>query len=177
MRTRPSQGAWQIPAMEPNRLDAPTGRTYIGQMPIPIRPFLADDTSPAPVVPEDLDRPAGAEVAADGTVACVSCRKRLAVGDADIVGKGYRCVPCGQQAQIRELQGGRSDIRAHLSERDRLRLYREGQRSLWGGVAMSIAGVIAIPFVEYLHPKFIGALIIGGIAIASWGYSRVRASR
>jgi len=52
------------------------------------------------VVP-DLTPPARAAVAADGMVACVTCSARLPVGEADVVGLGYRCTACTDAARLR----------------------------------------------------------------------------
>lgn len=46
----------------------------------------------------DLSKPPGAAVDASGEVVCVSCGKHIPVGDADIVGLGYRCAACSEIA-------------------------------------------------------------------------------
>ena len=46
----------------------------------------------------DLSRPPGAAVDAHGEVTCVTCGKHLPVGEADIVGLGYRCAACSETA-------------------------------------------------------------------------------
>jgi DNA-directed RNA polymerase subunit RPC12/RpoP len=53
---------------------------------------------PRPIYVPDLSRPAGIDIDANGQVACVHCGKRIDVGTADIVGKGYRCATCSALA-------------------------------------------------------------------------------
>ncbi|MBV8758142.1 MAG: hypothetical protein JO257_12725 [Deltaproteobacteria bacterium] len=53
---------------------------------------------PRPLYVPDLSRPCGADIAPDGTIQCVACDRRVPVGDADIVGKGYRCARCSALA-------------------------------------------------------------------------------
>jgi hypothetical protein len=42
----------------------------------------------------DLSKAPGAEVDAYGDVRCITCGTHVPVGDADIVGLGYRCRAC-----------------------------------------------------------------------------------
>lgn len=53
---------------------------------------------PPPLYVPDLSPPAGAVVAADGTVGCVTCDARVPYGDADLVGRGFRCPRCSALA-------------------------------------------------------------------------------
>lgn len=139
---------------------------------------ILKDPEPLPLdVPEHLEKAAGAEVAADGTVACIGCQHRLPVAEADIVGMGYRCTRCSQQASIAMLSGGRSDIRAHLDERDRRKMYRDGAIMVVLGIVMMIGGT-ALAFTEILdEPRNALTLAVGGIGVASFGVMRIRAAR
>ena len=139
---------------------------------------ILKDPEPLPLdVPEHLEKPADAEVAADGTVACIGCRRRLPVAEADIAGMGYRCTRCSQQASIQVLSGGRSDIRAHLDERDRQKMYRDGAVMLALGIVVMIGGT-GLAFTGVLEePRNDLTLAVGGIGLASFGVMRIRAAR
>lgn len=65
-------------------------------------------TNQRPHVP-DLSRAPGAVIDAHGEVACVACGKHIPLGDADIVGLGYRCITCSERASADD------DVVANLS--------------------------------------------------------------
>jgi len=50
---------------------------------------------PLPLYVPDLAPGAAARIDRDGRVHCIECGRSLALRDADIVGLGYRCTPCG----------------------------------------------------------------------------------
>src|SRR5688572_22106709 len=136
--------------------------------------IFQDDKPPELYVPANLDKPAAAAVADDGTVACFTCKKRIALAVADIVGQGYRCAGCSQQAAIAGLQGGDGhDAASHLDPRERAAIRRRATETMIGGAAMIVGGVALLPFIVIM--KLSGGLIIGGIALISLGYTRKRA--
>jgi hypothetical protein len=97
----------------------------------------------APYVPrEALQRPTGA-VVNDGMVTCVSCQAILPVAKADIVGLGYRCVPCGHKAHLTRLTGG-GDAASHFTEDERDGLRASGDAVMWAGIGITIASAIAM---------------------------------
>ncbi len=127
----------------------------------------------APYVPaEALHRPAGAAIN-DGMVTCVSCQKILPVAKADIVGMGYRCVPCSQKASIAKLTGG-GDAASHFSVNERDGLKESGSHVIWAGVGITFLGVLML-FGMFLRTGTM-ATLIGVIAIAI-GIARRNASR
>lgn len=139
--------------------------------------ILKDPESQPLEVPEHLEKPAGAVVAADGTVACIGCGSRLALAAADVVGMGYRCPRCSNQASVQMLSGGRSDIRAHLDERDRKKMYRDGSILVMGGLAMLVGGV-ALAIANVLEsPRSALVIAAAGIGVTSLGVTRMRAAR
>jgi hypothetical protein len=126
-------------------------------------------------IPEGFDqKPAGAAVSDDGMVACVTCRTRVPLAQADIVGQGYRCARCSQQASVNAL-AGRSDVGAHLDRAQREGLHRSGVQLLLGGLAMIAGGIIIVVIIPAAI-KAIG-LSVGGLAVASLGVTRMRAAR
>ena len=91
---------------------------------------------PEIVVP-DLTKPAGAQVDADGNVRCVTCGKTLPVGDADVVGLGYRCVACSARTSA-------DDLNANLDVPDRARILPpiNGRKFLVGGGVLLVVAVV-----------------------------------
>jgi len=135
-----------------------------------------DDPGRPIEVPEGFDqKPAGAAVGDDGTVACVGCRQRIPLDRADIVGQGYRCARCSHQASVNALVTGRSDISAHLDGDQRRALHASGVKLVVSGLALIVLGVVVVAVI----PEAIKALgvSIGGLALASLGYTRMRAAR
>jgi hypothetical protein len=127
----------------------------------------------SPYVPADaLKRPAGA-VVQHGMVTCVACAKILRVGDADIVGMGYRCVPCSQQASVAKLTGG-GDAAAHFTSTERDGLQESGAHVIWAGVGILFMGLLM--FAGMYFRLGMAATLIGVIAIAI-GFARRNASR
>src|SRR5436190_23906133 len=102
------------------------------------------DGPPLHVPAEALRKPQGAAVAADGTVACVSCGNRFPLSAVDVVGQGYRCAPCGHQAHVTALEKGNPNIDAgaHLSPALRAELLHTGKLMLLGGGALLVLGVL-----------------------------------
>jgi hypothetical protein len=95
--------------------------------------FIPKDDPGRPIeVPAGFDqKPAGAAVGDDGTVACVACRQRIPLANADIVGQGYRCARCSHQASVNALATGRSDVGAHLDANQRAELHASGVKLVW----------------------------------------------
>ena len=85
------------------------------------------DDPPPPLYVPDLAPPVGAKVDA-GHVICVVCGARVALAQADIVGQGYRCTPCGQRAELAALGGADDDPALHLSHGDVVGLSASGAR-------------------------------------------------
>jgi hypothetical protein len=116
-----------------------------------------------PYVPQEaLQRPAGA-VVNDGMVTCVTCSTILPIAKADIVGLGYRCVPCSHKAHVRKLTGG-GDAASHLSANERSGLRESGTQVVWGGAGLIFVGVVLI-FALFLRTGA-AAILTGIIAIA-----------
>jgi hypothetical protein len=127
----------------------------------------------SPYIPTGaLHRPAGA-VIQDGMVTCVACAKVLRVGDADIVGMGYRCVPCSQQASVAKLTG-RGDAAAHFTTTERDGLQESGAHVIWAGVGILFMGVLMLAGMFFRLGM--AATLIGVIAIAI-GIARRNASK
>jgi hypothetical protein len=94
-----------------------------------------------PIHVPDLSKPAGAAVDARGEVACIACGRHLPVGDADIVGLGYRCPDCSAKASAADDEAANLP----LSERSLLqRLPRRRSFVLAGLVLLAVAGVMWI---------------------------------
>lgn len=139
--------------------------------------FIPKDDPGRPIeVPDGFDqKPAGAAVGDDGMVACVVCRTRLPLASADIVGQGYRCPRCSHQASVNALATGRSDVASHLDQAQREALHASGVKLVLTGLAMIVIGIAVV----VVMPEFIKAIAIsiGGVAMASLGYTRMRAAR
>lgn len=138
--------------------------------------FISDDDPGLPVeVPVGLDqKPAGAAVGDDGTVACVACRQRLPLAQADIVGQGYRCARCSQQASVAALAVGASDASAHLDDAQREGLHRSGVQLLISGLAIIALSIIILVTMQTLDAI---AVFAAGLFAASLGVTRMRAAR
>jgi hypothetical protein len=131
------------------------------------------DDPPQPLHVPDLTKPAGAAVAADGTVACVMCGTRIALAQADVVGLGYRCAPCTRRSELHQLQMGVADNSANLHEGDRSALRAAARHYLGLGIAGVLGGLVLMAIL----PR--GGLVvltlgIGGLVIAAtrWNASR-----
>lgn len=133
---------------------------------------LFDNGQPPPLYVPDLTAPAGAAVAADGTVACVACGSRLPIARMDVVGQGYRCAPCSHRAEIAALSTGAVDAGANLSDTDRDQLRTAGTQTLLGGVGIAILGGCLVAFV----PRLGIALLFLGISTGAVGLQRKRAA-
>jgi hypothetical protein len=89
-----------------------------------------------PIHVPDVTKPAGAAVDAHGEVTCVACGKHLPVGDADIVGLGYRCAACSEKAT------GDDDVAANLPRTERSLLKKLPSRTsfvITGCVLLAVA--------------------------------------
>jgi hypothetical protein len=100
-------------------------------------------------------------------IQCVTCGETVAMAEADIVGQGYRCAPCGQKASIASLSGRGSDIADHLTPEERERNMQKFRVLAIGGagitivaVAMIVAGLFKSGFV----------LMLFGLAELVWGW-------
>jgi hypothetical protein len=134
-----------------------------------------DDRGLPVEIPEGFDRkPAGAAIGNDGTVACVTCGRRLPFAQADVVGQGYRCVRCSQHASVAAL-AGRSDVDAHLDSAQRTALHDSGVRFLIEGIGIIVLGIVIL--VLCATPSQALGVSAGGLAVASLGVTRIRASR
>ena len=104
------------------------------------------DGPPLHVPAEALRKPKGAEVGDDGKVGCVSCGERFALSAVDIVGQGYRCVPCGHQAHVASLDrgGANVDASAHLSRGAREELRTQAKNLMMGGALLLVIGFIIL---------------------------------
>lgn len=73
------------------------------------------------------------------------------------------------------LATGRSDVGAHLDARQREALHASGVKLVVTGIAMIVLGIVVVAAM----PEFVKALgiSIGGVALASLGYTRMRAAR
>lgn len=112
-------------------------------------PMFDDDHHDGPplhVPPEALRKPKGAEVGDDGKVGCVSCGERFPLSAVDIVGQGYRCAPCTQQAHVAALEHGNANIdaNAHLSRGHREELRKQAAMLLLGGVGLLLLGIVIV---------------------------------
>ena len=143
---------------------------------------MFDDEHDGPelhVPPEALRKPKGAEVGDDGKVACVSCGERFPVSAVDIVGQGYRCVPCGHQAQVASLErgGANVDASAHLSRNEREHLRAQGKMMMVGGGAVTVIG-IALLFATFdtVGMKVAAIAIALGIGLVVTGSIRKQAA-
>lgn len=148
-----------------------------GRAPVYGPPMVSLDDEPGPPVevPVGFDRkPAGAAVGDDGTVACVTCGRRLPLAQADVVGQGYRCPRCTQHASVAALAGGAADAAAHLDDAQREGLHRSGVRLLVGGLAIVASSIIILVLEQTLEAI---AVFAGGIAAVSLGVTRMRAAR
>jgi hypothetical protein len=127
-----------------------------------------------PYVPEDaLKKPEGAVVDQAGLVTCVACQQSIPLAKADIVGLGYRCVPCGQKASIASLTG-RGDAGAHFTSRERSRLSETGIQLAFVGVGVIALGALVLPFGLL---KLGGIGIMGGISVVAVGLARRNAAK
>lgn len=101
------------------------------------------DGPPLHVPDEALRKPAGAEVGADGRVACISCKERFPLSAVDIVGQGYRCAACSHQAHVASLDrgGANVDAGAHLSRGAREDLRRQAGLFMMGGGVLLVVGI------------------------------------
>lgn len=108
--------------------------------------FDDHDGPPLHVPPEALRKPKGAEIGDDGNVGCVSCGERFPLSAVDIVGQGYRCARCTQQAQLAALEHGNANIdaNAHLSRGHREELRKQAGSMLVGGAGLVLLGIVII---------------------------------
>jgi hypothetical protein len=126
-----------------------------------------------PYVPEEaLRRPEGAAVDDAGLVTCVGCQMKVPVAKTDIVGLGYRCVPCGTKASISKLTGG-GDAASHFTDHERSGLRASGGHVMWGGAGVIVLGVVLL-FAMYLRTGTAAVLI--GIITMVIGFQRRKAS-
>lgn len=145
-------------------------------------PLVRDDDGPhLPLhVPTEVHRrPRGAAVAADGTGACVSCGERFPLRVLDVVGTGYRCIRCTEQAEVAALEHGDNiDASAHLSPKHRADLRASGNRRLAIGLALLVLFVPA--FLACLElgigGHLPGLMLVGGIGFAITGWARRQAA-
>ena len=134
----------------------------------------APDAAPPLHVP-DMTLPANARVGSDGTVACVSCQKRLPLAQADVVGQGYRCPQCSAKAEVNKLAGHATDVGDHLSVENREELRKRGLLYLGLGGAVLLCGLalfFALPLEKYKsflrHPgTYITLFGVGLLAVGS----------
>ena len=142
--------------------------------------FEEKDPAPPLWVPQSSwARPPAAAVGRDGLVGCVTCGTRLAIPDADVVGEGYRCVPCSRAAEVSHHEG-RGDAAAHLTRGERGWLRRTGQREIWLGIALGVAGIGLLGFKvaigAYTPGRLWWLLLLGAIFSISIGVTRRRAA-
>lgn len=142
--------------------------------------FDPKDPPPPLWVPRScLAPPAAAAVGSDGRVGCVTCGTRLALTDADVVGEGYRCVPCSRAAEVARHEG-RGDAAAHLTSGDRRWLRRTGQREIWLGLVLAAAGIgllgIKVAVGAYTPGRLWYLLLLCAILSISIGITRRRAA-
>jgi len=88
---------------------------------------------------EALRKPAQAVVDAGGNVTCVVCRASVPLAKADVVGMGYRCVPCSHRAELAKLTGG-GDAASHFSASERAGLSSSGTQLMWLGIGVLVLG-------------------------------------
>ena len=143
---------------------------------------MFDDEHDGPelhVPPEALRKPKGAEVGDDGRVGCVSCGERFPLSAVDIVGQGYRCVPCGHQAQVASLErgGANVDANAHLSRGERDHLREQGKMMmLGGGVALVVGIALLVATFDTVGMKVAAFVIALGIGLVVTGSIRKQAA-
>lgn len=143
---------------------------------------MFDDEHDGPelhVPPEALHKPKGAEVGDDGKVRCVSCGERFPPSAVDIVGQGYRCVPCGHQAQVASLErgGANVDAGAHLSRGERDRLREQGRAMVLGGLALAVIGAgLFIATFDSVGMKLSAAVAAIGIGLVVTGSMKKQAA-
>jgi hypothetical protein len=129
------------------------------------------DGPPLHIPQEALRKPKGAEVGDDGKVSCVSCKERFALSAVDIVGQGYRCVPCSHQAHVASLDrgGANVDAGAHLSRGAREELRTTGGNMQKGGVLLLLLGIIvfAITLASDIDTKL--GIIIAAAGVGLFG--------
>lgn len=121
------------------------------------------DAPPPPLYVPDLAPPVGARVDA-GHVTCVVCGARVALAQADIVGQGYRCAPCGQRAELAALSGAGDDPALHLGHSDVVGLAASGGRLALLGAALLALGIVAIAYLVH-----VGARVSPGVWLACLG--------
>src|SRR5687768_7857087 len=102
--------------------------------------LIDDDVRPPLHVP-DMTLPANARIGADGNVECVTCKKRLPMAQADVVGQGYRCPQCSAKAEVGKLARGQTDVGDHLSTENRDELRKRGQLYLALGAVLVVLGL------------------------------------
>ena len=123
-----------------------------------------------------LERPAGAVVGADGTVACVACQTRISLASADIVGQGYRCQKCSAAAHVASL-GGKGDAAAHLDAGDRSSLVAASNK-LFGIAALTAVGAAGVfAFGGSKGPEIAIGMGVAAVGSLVLGISRRRAAR
>ena len=143
---------------------------------------MFDDEHDGPelhVPPEALRKPAGAAVGDDGNVGCVSCGGRFPVSAVDIVGQGYRCVPCGHQAHVASLDrgGANVDAGAHLSRDERDRLREQGKLMMIGGGVVLVLGIgLLFAMFDTVGMKVAAFVIALGIGLLVTGSMRKHAA-
>ena len=121
----------------------------------------------------DLARSVGSTVDADGTVACVVCETRILLAKADVVGLGYRCVPCSRRAELHELQSGAPDNSVNLHDGDRARLWADAGRYIGLGVPLIGLGIV----LAMISPQ-LGLFVAGaGASALAIAWMRARAAR
>lgn len=125
----------------------------------------------------ELNIPTSSEpVAAADRVACVHCKRVVALRETDVVGLGYRCRACSDRAELGELTGA-PDVSDHLVAADRARFSAAGRRIFVRALILSGAmGALGI-FVLVVMPnpaaiKLILLALITGIAVGGHGYAR-----
>lgn len=122
----------------------------------------------APYVPEEAkQRPAGAAVDGAGMVSCVACQQRIPLTKADVVGLGYRCVPCTHKAELAKLTGG-GDAASHFTANERRGLTTSGTQLVIGGIGVLILGGLLLPFA--IKPGII--VLVAGATMLSIGLGR-----
>src|SRR5437899_1826405 len=88
-------------------------------------------------LPGDPRAPGAA--ASDDTVECVHCGARVAIGEADLVGRGHRCRRCTVAVEVAEAEG-RPDLVDHLTFEERRQRIASARRRThrWTGALSSI---------------------------------------
>jgi hypothetical protein len=137
---------------------------------------MFEERQPELHVPESaLQRPAGAAVDGDGTVACIACATRIALASADIVGQGYRCQPCSRAAQLAALQGKR-DVAAHLDGDERASLVAASNRLFAVAAVTAIAAIAVFALGGSRGPQIALAMGVAAVASAVLALQRRRAA-